>query len=40
MSRRRKFWRTVRYAVLSAALLAAGFIEILNLTTLREVVDN
>ena len=25
MSRRGKFWRTVRYAVLSAALLAAGF---------------
>ena len=25
MSRRRKFWRTIRYAILSAALLAAGF---------------
>jgi penicillin-binding protein 1B len=36
MSRRRKFWRTVRYAVLSAALLAAGFTLYLDLRVRSE----
>lgn len=36
MSRRRKFWRTVRYAVLAAALLAAGFTLYLDLRVRSE----